>query len=82
MSDYALTPLAKADIFQIWIYIAEGSEDAANQVELAIYEACEFVAESPLRGHVAPDRTSRLLRFWTLTRYPNYIIVYRRKLGH
>jgi len=36
MSDYALTPLAKADIFQIWIYIAEGSEDAANQVELAI----------------------------------------------
>jgi hypothetical protein len=31
MSGYALTPLAKADIFDIWSYIAEYSEDAANR---------------------------------------------------
>ena len=28
MSVYALTPLAKADIFEIWSYIADDSEDA------------------------------------------------------
>ena len=28
-------------------------------------------AESPLRGHSRPDLTTRPVRFWTLTRYPN-----------
>ena len=40
MSTYALTPLAKADIFKIWSYIAEESENAADRVEQAIYDAC------------------------------------------
>jgi plasmid stabilization system protein ParE len=30
-----------------------------------------------MRGHSWPDLTTRSLRFWTLTRYPNYIVVYR-----
>lgn len=77
MSVYALTPRAKADIFSIWSYIAEDSEDAANHVEQAIYDACAFVAEAPMRGHLRPDLTTRSLRFWTLARYPNYTIVYR-----
>ena len=33
---YVLTPLAKADIFDIWSYIADDSEDAADRVEQAI----------------------------------------------
>jgi len=77
MSAYALTPLAKTDIFDIWSYIAMDSEDAANRVEHAIYDACAFLAEAPLRGHSRRDLTPRSLRFWTLTRYPNYAIVYR-----
>ena len=77
MSSYFLTPLAKADIFDIWSYIAESSEDAADRVEHAIYEACAFVAEAPMRGHSRPDITSRPLRFWTVTRFPNFSIVYR-----
>jgi len=77
MSSFALTPRAKADIFDIWSYIATDSEDAANRVEEALYEACMFVAEAPLRGHTRPDLTTRPLRFWTLTRYPNYTVVYR-----
>jgi plasmid stabilization system protein ParE len=77
MSDYVLTSLAKVDIFEIWAWIAEDSEDAAERGEHAIYEACEFVAVSPLRGHSHQDLTRRSLRFWTLTRYPNYTIVYR-----
>ena len=59
MSVYALTPLAKADIFDIWSYIAADSEDAANRVEQAIYDACAFVAEGPLRGHSRPGLTTR-----------------------
>ncbi len=77
MSVYALTPLAKADIFDIWSYIADDSEETANRVEQAIYDACAFVAEGPMRGHSRSDLTSRPLRFWTLTRYPNYTVVYR-----
>ena len=77
MSVYVLTPLAKADIFDIWSYIADDNEDAADSVERAIYDACAFVAEASMRGHSRPDLTSRSLRFWTLTRYPNYSVVYR-----
>jgi plasmid stabilization system protein ParE len=77
MSAYVLTPLAKADIFEIWSYIADNSEDAANRVEQAIYEACAFVAEAPMRGHSRTDLTTHSLRFWPLIRYPNYSIVYR-----
>jgi plasmid stabilization system protein ParE len=77
MSVYALTPLAQADIFDIWSYIADDSEDAADRVEQAIYDACVLVAQAPRRGHSRPDLTPRSLRFWTLTRYPNYTVVYR-----
>lgn len=77
MSAYFLTPLAKADIFAIWSYIAEDNENAADRVEQAIFEACEFVADAPTSGHSRPDLTTRSVRFWTLTRYPNYTVVYR-----
>jgi antitoxin ParD1/3/4 len=70
MSVYALTPLAKADIFDIWSYIAGDNQDAADRVEQAIYDACAFVAQAPMRGRSRPDLTTRPLRFWTLTRYP------------
>ena len=77
MSAYVLTPLAKADIFEIWAYIVENSETAADRVEQSIYDACAFLADGPLRGHTRPDLTPRPLRFWTLNRYPNYTVVYR-----
>jgi plasmid stabilization system protein ParE len=77
MSVYALTLSAKADIFDVWSYIAADSVEAADRVEQAIYDSCEFVAEAPMRGHTRRDLTNRSLRFWTLTRYPNYTIVYR-----
>jgi len=77
MSGYVLTPLAKADIFSIWSFIADDREDAADRVEQAIYDACAFVAEGPKRGHFRRDLTTRSIRFWTLTRYPNYTVVYR-----
>ena len=30
-----------------------------------------------MRGHTRQDLTSRPVRFWTLTRFPNYTVVYR-----
>jgi antitoxin ParD1/3/4 len=68
MSAFSLTPLAKADIFDIWSYIAENSEEAADRVERAIFEACEAAAKTPLSGHSRPGLTDRPLRFWTLTK--------------
>jgi antitoxin ParD1/3/4 len=63
MSAYALTSLAKADIFEIWSYIADDSEEAADRVEQAIYAACVFLTESPRRRHRRPDLTARPLRY-------------------
>ena len=77
MSRYVLTPLARANIFTIWSYIAEHNESAADRVEQAIFDACAFVAEAPMGGHSRPHLSNRAIRFWTLTRYPNYSIVYR-----
>jgi plasmid stabilization system protein ParE len=77
MMTYLLTPRAKADIFEIWSYISRDSEAAADRVEQAIYDACHFIAESPSLGHSRTALTSRPLLFWTLTRFPNYSIVYR-----
>lgn len=77
MSGYVLTPLAKADVFSIWSHIAYNSEEAADRIEQAIYDACAFIAADPMRGHSRPDLTPRPLRFWTLTRYPNYAVAYR-----
>jgi plasmid stabilization system protein ParE len=63
MSVYVLAPHAKADIFNIWSYIAGDNEDAADRVEQAIYDACAFVADAPMRGHFRSDLTARPLRF-------------------
>ncbi len=76
MSGYVLTPLARSDIFEIWRFIASDNEEAADRVEQAIYKACAFIAENPMRGHSRTDLTKYPLRLWTLTRYPNYSVVY------
>jgi plasmid stabilization system protein ParE len=58
MSVYALTPLARADIFDIWSYLAEDNEAAADRVEQPIYDACAFLADAPMRGHFRPELVS------------------------
>jgi plasmid stabilization system protein ParE len=53
---YALTPLAKADIFRSG-HAAARNVDAADRVEQAIYDACSLMAEAPLRGHSRPTHS-------------------------
>jgi plasmid stabilization system protein ParE len=76
MTRYQLTPQALDDLFDMWSYIAQDSPAAADRVEEAIYLACERLAESPLIGTVRKDLTALPVRFWLVTPYPNYFIVY------
>jgi hypothetical protein len=44
MSGYVLTPLPKADIFDVWSYIAEDNERAADRWKLS---PCFMATEHP-----------------------------------
>jgi antitoxin ParD1/3/4 len=76
MSSYLLTPQAEDDLFSVWSYIAQDNIEAADRVEAQIYSACSFLASSPQAGHVRHDLTARPVRFWTVPRFPNYVVVY------
>jgi plasmid stabilization system protein ParE len=76
MSLYRLTSKAKSDLRSVWSYIAADNVEAADRVEAAIYDAYAQLAEGPLRGHVRTDLTKLPVRFWTVMRFPNYVVVY------
>ena len=77
MPSFRLTPDAIDDIDAIWLYISKDNTAAADAVEDAIRSACAMLAEAPLKGHQRQDITSLPVYFWTIPRYPNYMIVYR-----
>jgi len=74
---FQLTPRALNDLDEIWTYIAADSVDAANRVESAIWSACNSLARHPQLGSKRSEITPLPVRFWTVTRFPNYIVVYR-----
>jgi plasmid stabilization system protein ParE len=74
---FQLTPHALNDLSEIWDYIAEDSIGAANRVESSILAACYSLARHPMIGSKRIEITSLPVRFWTVTRFPNFIVVYR-----
>ncbi len=76
MSKYQFTPLALADLFDIWSFIAQDNAAAADRVEEAVYRACDFLADSPLAGRIRKELTPLPVRFWVVQPYLNYLIVY------
>jgi plasmid stabilization system protein ParE len=50
---------------------------AAGRVEAEIVATCRRLAKRPLIGTKRQDITSLPVRFWTVTKFPNYVIVYR-----
>jgi plasmid stabilization system protein ParE len=76
MAFFRLTREAIEDLDAIWLHIYRSNPSAADAVEEEIRSACASLAESPLQGHLRRDLTKLPLRFWTLPKYPNYIIVY------
>ena len=79
MSEYRFTPQAADDLFALWSYIAEGSPEAANRVEEAVYCACAFVAENPEAGRIREDLTALPVRFWLVQPFRSCWIVYDPK---
>ena len=75
--NYLLTDEATEDLDSIWNYIAADNPDAANRVEEAIFDACEILGEFPSLGAVRPEITRKPVRFWTVSRYRNFVIIYR-----
>jgi plasmid stabilization system protein ParE len=76
-TDFQLTPQALNDLGEIWDYIASDNVSAANRVESAILSACSGLARHPLLGARRIEITSLPVRFWTVSRFPNFIVVYR-----
>jgi len=76
-SRFQLTPQAIEDLDAIWLTIAEDSRDAAERVEMEILATCHRLARHPRMGTKRQDITVLPVRFWTVTKFPNYVIVYR-----
>jgi plasmid stabilization system protein ParE len=74
---FQLTPRAVEDLDAIWWSIAEDNRDAAERVEMEILATCHRLARHPRMGTKRQDITMLPVRFWTITKFPNYVIVYR-----
>jgi plasmid stabilization system protein ParE len=74
---FQFTPKATEDLDAIWWFIAEENRDAADRVELEIVATCGRLAKHPRIGTKRQDITALPVRFWTVTKFPNYVIVYR-----
>jgi toxin ParE1/3/4 len=70
---YSLTPQAEADILEIWDYIADDSEDRADEVISKLRKAFVQLGRNPGLGHRRPLLAGRRHRFWTVY---SYVIVY------
>ena len=74
---FQFTPQAAEDLDAIWWIIAEDNWEAADRVELEILATCHRLAKHPRIGTRRQDITPLPVRFWTVTKFPNYVIVYR-----
>jgi plasmid stabilization system protein ParE len=74
---FQFTPRALNDLDEIWEYIAADHVNAANRVESAIWSACNSLAKHPMMGSKRREITLLPVRFWTVARFPNFIVVYR-----
>ena len=74
---FQFTPQATEDLDAIWWFIAGGNRDAAARVEIEILGTCRRLAKHPLMGTRRRDITPLPVRFWTVAKFPNYVIVYR-----
>lgn len=74
MSSFELSPEAKEDLQDIWVCIAADNPVAADELEAAIYAACELLALNPRLGHKRPDLTDEPVLFWPVR--GRYLVIY------
>jgi plasmid stabilization system protein ParE len=77
---FRLTPQATKDLDSIWWFIARDSREAADAVEMEIAATCRRLAKHPLMGMKRQDVTLLPVRFWTVTKFTNYMVVYRDEM--
>ena len=77
---FQFTPQAREDLDTIWWYIAEDNRNAADRVEREILASCDRLAKYPRMGTRRPDITQLPVRFWTVAKFPSYVIVYRAEV--
>jgi plasmid stabilization system protein ParE len=77
MKGCELSPEARDDLQEIWIYIAGDNIAAADKLESDIYEACDVLAENPRLGHKRPDLTDEPVLFWPVR--GQYLVIYQRE---
>ncbi len=76
-ADFRLTLQATEDLDAIWWFIAADNREAADRVEMEIVATCRRLAQHPRMGTKRQDITPLPVRFWTVAKFPNYVIVYR-----
>lgn len=73
---FVLTPQARADLVEIWNYIAEDNPENADRVLERLYGAFTRLAQTPGMGHHREDLADTRHRFWTIY---SYVIAYREQ---
>ncbi len=73
MASVLRTPQAKADLIELWLYIATDSATAADRLLATIDEKCRLLARFPEMGQSC-DELAPLLRCFSVG---NYVIFYR-----
>jgi plasmid stabilization system protein ParE len=63
---FVVTPEARADLIEIWKYIAEDSIDAADQAIARLDDAFRRLGQTPGMGHHREDWADSRHRFWTV----------------
>jgi len=66
------TEQAKADLLDIWAYIAEDNPNAADRLLEAIGYRCSLLGDSPKLGRERPD-IAPTMRYFPMR---NYLIIY------
>jgi len=69
MVTYDFHPEVRADLDEIWQFIAANNPDAADRLIAQIVEAIDALVSFPGAGHKRPDLTSRPLRFILVREY-------------
>ena len=67
------TALARLDLLETWLYIAENNPRAANRLTEEIDKRCQMLAQYPLAGTIRDELAPNLYSFPVGT----YVIFYR-----
>ncbi len=79
MPSILITPAAEEDLINIWLYIAQDNEEAANRVYQAAENTFKLLADSPHIGTPYHPRRTQLkgVRFFPIDKFHSYLIYYR-----